>query len=1043
MTAAATCRACGIEPRPGARFCDACGAPIVEQPPAEYKQVTVLFADVVRSMDIAAAEGPERLREIMAELLDCSTAVVKRYGGTLSQFTGDGIMAVFGAPITLEDNAFRACLAALDIQKEVDATLKLRIGLNSGQVIAGEIGFSTGSYTTIGEQVGMAQRMESVAPPGGVMLSESTARLVENSAILGDPEMVHIKNVDTPVQARQLLAIGEHGRRLRNEARLVGRTWELNTISALLDEATGGIGCVVNIIGPAGIGKSRLVSETAAFGSARGVDVFTAYCESHTSDIPFHVVARLLRAAIGISDLDATAAQERVRDQFTDADPEDLVLLDDLLGIRDAAVPLPDIAPDARRRRLTAFVNAASLARAEPAVFVIEDVHWIDEASESMLTEFLAVIPHTPALVLITYRPEYRGALSRVSDAQTVSLRPLSDAQSSALTAQLLGGDESVGDLVAHVSARAAGNPFFIEEMVRDLAERGVVRGDPGAYQLFVDVDVGDVDVPATLQATIGARIDRLGSTAKHTLNAAAVIGGRFDDALLTALTDTLDLAPLIEAQLVEQVRFTPRAEYAFRHPLIRKVAYESQLKSDRAQSHRRLAELIETRISADENAALIAEHLEAAGDLRTAYGWHMRAGSWSTFRDITAAQTSWQRAQKVADRLPVEDPDRMSMRIESRTALAGTVWRVGGSGAADIHFDELRELCTAAGDRRSLAVGLSALVTAHAIDSHRREASRLANELINLLEDIADPTLTIALSTSTMSAKLETLEMAAALEIAQRMIDLARGDPTAGSLVFESPLAMAMAWRGVARFCLGMAGWKNDLRQATATARGFASVTRAGVMWYAYMFAVPYGVMLPDAEDLQDTSEALSSAEQSGDDLALDAARAVRGVTLLQQSGPDRDAGLELLEETCERCRNRQFSMIALQVLEILIAREKARRGDLNDAIDSARAVLASLSPSGRCTWGALATAALVEALLRRCSETDLREAQAAIDELAAVPTDPGFVLHDVWLLRLRALLAQAESDEASYRDHRDRYRKMATDLGFEGHMAWAESMP
>jgi adenylate cyclase len=165
MTAAMTCRTCGGEPRAGARFCDACGAPIEStQSPAEYKQVTVLFADVVRSMDIASTEGPERLREIMADLLDRSAAIVKRYGGTLSQFTGDGIMAVFGAPITLEDHAFRACIAALDIQNEVGTTLKLRIGLNSGQVIAGEIGSSTAGYTTIGHHVGMAQRMESIAP---------------------------------------------------------------------------------------------------------------------------------------------------------------------------------------------------------------------------------------------------------------------------------------------------------------------------------------------------------------------------------------------------------------------------------------------------------------------------------------------------------------------------------------------------------------------------------------------------------------------------------------------------------------------------------------------------------------------------------------------------------------------------------------------------------------------------------------------------------------------------------------------------------------
>ena len=193
------CASCAVELRPTAKFCDECGAAINPTPKsAEYKQVTVLFADVVHSMDIAATEGPERLREIMAELFDRSTAVVQRYGGTVDKFTGDGIMAVFGAPVTLEDHAFRACLAALDIQKQVGAAFQLRIGLNSGQVIAGEIGSSRAGYTAIGEQVGMAQRMESVAPPGGVMLSESTARLVENAVELGDPELVHVKNVDTP-----------------------------------------------------------------------------------------------------------------------------------------------------------------------------------------------------------------------------------------------------------------------------------------------------------------------------------------------------------------------------------------------------------------------------------------------------------------------------------------------------------------------------------------------------------------------------------------------------------------------------------------------------------------------------------------------------------------------------------------------------------------------------------------------------------------------------------------------------------------------------
>ena len=268
---------------------------------------------------------------------------------------------------------------------------------------------------------------------------------------------------------------------------------------------------------------------------------------------------------------------------------------------------------------MTALINAGVLAREEPAVYVLEDVHWIDEASESLLSDFMAVIPQTPSLVLITYRTEYHRALSRLSGAHTITLSPLSDAYASALIAELLGTDPSLGELAIQVATRADGNPFFAEEMVRDLAERGVLQGQPGAYLLRGDID--DVDVPATLQATIGDRIDRLDPITKRTLNAAAVIGSRFDADLLTALVDNAEVAPLIEAELLDQVRITPRAEYAFRHPLIRMVAYESQLKSDRAPLHRRLAAAIEARGSADENAALIAEHLEAAVDLHADTG--------------------------------------------------------------------------------------------------------------------------------------------------------------------------------------------------------------------------------------------------------------------------------------------------------------------------------------------------------------------------------------------------------------------------------------
>src|SRR6476469_620704 len=242
----ALCRSSGDAPHDGARFCDKCGSQLSADDTAEYKQVTVLFADVVRSMDIAAVVDIERLREIMTELLESAAAVVRRYGGTV-EYNGDGVMALFGAPVALEDHAFRGCLAALAIQDEANrlaaevarrdgVALQLRVGLDSGQVIAGEIGSGVAGYAAIGEQVGLAQRMESVAPPGGVMLSESTARLVEHAAVLADTEQVSIKGRDDPVPARRLVSIGPRvGLVGCAEACLVGRRWEVAALEAMVE----------------------------------------------------------------------------------------------------------------------------------------------------------------------------------------------------------------------------------------------------------------------------------------------------------------------------------------------------------------------------------------------------------------------------------------------------------------------------------------------------------------------------------------------------------------------------------------------------------------------------------------------------------------------------------------------------------------------------------------------------------------------------------------------------------------------------------------
>jgi class 3 adenylate cyclase len=1056
MTAIAACRTCGTEPLENARFCHGCGSPVVGvDTHAEFKQVTVLFADVVHSMDVATAVGIERFREIMTELVNITTAVVKRYGGTLDKFTGDGIMAVFGAPVTLEDHAVRACLAALGVQEEAkrlaadvhdrdDVDLQLRVGLNSGQVIAGEIGSKSLGYTAVGEQVGMAQRMESVAPPGGVMLSESTARLVEGAANLTDPELVQIKGADEPVPARRLLSMGERPAAGRAESNLVGRGWEMSAVEGLLDRAIDGHGAVVGVVGSPGIGKSRLVREVSAMAATRRVEVFTGFCESHTSQVPFHAVARLLRAVTGIKGLDPHAARARIRAQFRDAEPEDLVLFDDLLGIADPEVELPKIDPDARRRRLTALVNAASLARKTPAIYVIEDAHCIDEVSESMLADFLMVIPQTPSLVLVSYRPEYEGALARVHGAQTIALAPLSDSETAALVSELLGSDPSVGAVITMITEKAAGNPFFAEEMVRDLAERGVLRGDRSAYESTADA--AEVSVPATLQATIAARIDRLDPAAKGTLSAAAVIGSRFSRELLETLGIDPVLEDLVRSEFIDQIRFTRQPEYVFHHPLVRTVAYESQLKSARAELHRRLAATIEGRDpeSADENAALIAEHLEAAGDLHAAYGWHMRAATWSTNRDIAAARLSWERAQTIADALPADDPNRAAMRIAPRTMLCGTASRVDVNVASE-GFDELRELCTAAGDKASLAIAMAALVMDHAYQDRIREASRLASEAWALIKSLGDPTLTVGLSLPLAYPKIQSAEWCDVLRWSQRVIDLADGDPSKGNFIVGSPLAFAFAARGSARWCLGRPGWRDDLRHGLAMARSADPMSHAGVITYVYCGAIPSGALRPDDSAMREIEVALEVAERSGDDHAWTLTRMTLGLALVHRpTDAEHDHGHKFLAEVSEEFVRRESLLCHLPAINVYLARETARRGDRDNAIPLMRAAVDHLVRQGQLLgWGVPAMGVLVETLLDRGGYADVSEAEAAIERLAAAPADEGLVIRDIWLLRLRALLARTHGDAEAYNQLTDRYRDMARTLGYEGHIAWAEAMP
>ena len=1013
----------------------------------------MLFADVVRSMDIAATVDIERLREIMTELVERSASVVRRFGGTV-EYNGDGVMALFGAPVALEDHAFRGCLAALAIQEEANrlATevrrrdgvgLQLRVGLNSGQVIAGEIGSGSLGYAATGQPVGLAERIESAAPPGEVLLSESTARLVEHSVMLAEPEWVSIKGVDEPVLARRLLAISPPDGLFRKaDASLVGRRWEMAALDAMVDRAISGRGGVVTVVGPPGIGKSRVAREVAALAASRGIEVFWTFCESHARDVPFHAVTRLLRAAMGVSDLDDAAARVRLRATvLPDADPQDLLLLDDLLGISDPDLPVTQIDPDARRRRLTMLINTASLARTQPALYIIEDAHWIDAISESMLADFLSVVPRTSSMVLVTSRPEYQGWLTRVHGAQTIALAPLGDSETATLLGELLGSDPSITELTATITDRAAGNPFFAEEMVRELVQRGALAGERGSY--VCSAGVAELRVPATVQAAIAARIDRLTGPARRTLHAASVIGARFEAELLAALGFDPVVGELLSAELIDQVRFNPSAEYAFHHPLIRAVAYESQLKSDRAEYHRRLATAIQECApgSVEEHAALIAEHLQAAGDLHAAYNWHTRASAWSADRDINAARASWERAGRIADALPADDPGLLPMRIAPRTMLCATAWQARAVQGGRGRFEELRELCNAAGDKLSLAIAMTGLASEVLFAGHSREASRLASEQMALLESIGDPTPTVGLAFTGFASWFASGEFGEISRWSQSVIDLAAGDPTMGAgFGMGSPLAIAVAFRGLARWWLGRPGWHDDLHDAVAMARNSDPATFGVVVTWTYGPAITYGVLRADDSVLRTIEEALRTAERASSDIALTFTEYTLGRALLSRdAAADRNRGMELLVRAQKWQRERM--PILVPVTEVVAGRERARRGDRDGAIPVIREAVDELNHAGQLGYAVYAAGALVETLLERGTEADLADAQEQIDRLAN-HQDQGSAMVDITLLHLRALLSRACGDEATYRDFAQRYRAMAKTLGFEGHIAWADAL-
>ncbi|MBI3386361.1 MAG: AAA family ATPase [Deltaproteobacteria bacterium] len=497
----------------------------------ERKQVTVLFADVKGSMELAEQLDPEEWHSILDRFFAILTDGVHRFEGTVNQYTGDGIMALFGAPIAHEDHAHRACYTALHIRdavreyaKEVRARhgvpFGVRIGLNSGDVVVGKIGDDLRmDYTAQGHTVGFAQRMEALAESGHICLSEHTARLVEGYFQLQDLGRTKVKGVTEPVGLFDLEGVGTFRTRLdRSRARglstFVGRDRDMAVLDAALERARSGSGQVVGVVADAGTGKSRLCAEFLDGCRARGIPVLEGRGVAHGKSIPMLPMLEVWRAFYAITDEDTPeTTRAKIAGRLLLMDEgfrEVLPFIFDVFGVPDAANPSPAIDPEQRQKRIHGVVKRIlhDPGYGGTRVFLLEDLHWFDGASDAFLETTVESVPATRDLWLVNFRPEYQARWMQRSYYQHLPLQPLGPEAIRALLRDQLGEDPSVAALPEMIHERTKGNPFFIEEVVQSLVESGHLAGKRGAYRLTTPVAA--LEVPASVQAVLAARIDRL-----------------------------------------------------------------------------------------------------------------------------------------------------------------------------------------------------------------------------------------------------------------------------------------------------------------------------------------------------------------------------------------------------------------------------------------------------------------------------------------------------------------------------------------------------
>jgi adenylate cyclase len=836
------CSSCGQDNRDGARFCDNCGRPLTPADVApdvhlavpshlaekirnaqravegERKQVTVMFADVKGSMDLSEDVDPEEWRRVLNRFYEILTEGVHRFEGTVNQYTGDGIMAIFGAPIAHEDHARRACYAALhlcdtlglyarDLRREKGLSFSVRIGLNSGEVVVGGIGPDLHmEYTAVGHTVGLASRMEHLAAPGTAYLTDRTAELTGTFFDIEDLGQFEVKGVREPVRVYELKGVGAQRTRFditraRGLSRFVGRRDETASLSDALDEAESGRGRIVGIVGEAGVGKSRLCHEFLDRARASGIKVFVAHGQPHGRAFPFAPVLELLRGYFGVADMDGpVAARQKIAGSLLLLDEsfrESLPLVFDFLGVPDPDLPWPQLDPDARLSQLHTLTRQLIAARSDrgPAVILIEDLQWFDEGSATFVTQLVDAVPNTHTLLIMNFRPELLSG----GDPQTprpkwsaqsyrqIAVGPLDIDAIDELIENRLGDDTTLRSLGPYVIRRSGGNPFFIEEIIQSLVGSGALVGEPGAYRLVGRLS--QVSVPPTVQAILAARLDRLGEREKNVLQAAAVIGPEFSHTVLERAAGfasyELDAAlrALIDAEFVVERAAYPEAEYAFKHPLTQEVAYNSQLGDRRRRTHAvvaaAIAEAYEGRL--DERTPVLARHWEEAGDAHEAARWHRRAAEWAAQNDTALGLRHWQKVRELVGAFPVDEAETLALAACLGVLNLGSRHGLTESQAQAL-FDEGRTLAEHLGDKRSLARLLLVFARVRGISGDVAQASELSLEAAKLAEDVGLRGLRLAVAVNLASWATQFGDLTRSLEIVDDALRDAPTNPRVGA---------------------------------------------------------------------------------------------------------------------------------------------------------------------------------------------------------------------------------------------------------------------